>query len=143
MYGTSTIGSPNSVFNATSNPNIPIAVRAVHKGLMDVSETTARIAEHLIEHPNEMRGATEAAEAVGQRFSELVKATSQYEEGTSKLKGMVGEMAKTADWIDYRFPHAENNQSEMPVPVNGDFSGRVFNAAGTAPPIVGNFSELF
>jgi methyl-accepting chemotaxis protein len=131
---------------ADNSQTIPLAVKAIHKGLMDVSETTARIAEHLIDHPDEMRGATEAAESIGKRFSELVEAVSQYDQGTSKLKGMVGEMAKTADWIDYRFSHAESNQSGMAVPsvsVNNTFCGRIFNAGATAPPCVGDFNELF
>jgi hypothetical protein len=66
---------------------------------------------------------------------------------------MVGEMDKTADWIDCRFPLVEHSQSRaMPLsgtfdgatlPVNNAFSGRIFNAGATAPPCVGSFNELF
>jgi microcompartment protein CcmL/EutN len=109
-----------------SNQNVPLAVKAIHKGLMNVAETTSRIANHLIAHPNEMRGATEAAESIGKQFSELVRAASQYEEGTSKLNGMVNELSKVSDWIDCRFPTSGGNQS-----------GMVHNTVAPTPPVVG------
>jgi hypothetical protein len=129
-----------------SNQNVPLAVKAVQKGLQDVSEATSRIAGHLVTNPSDLGAATQAAESVGKRFSELVKATSQYEEGTSKLNGMVGEMEKCLDWVDYKFSNAACNQGGMmapPIPViNGAFGGGVFNAAQIAPPVVGNFNDL-
>ena len=112
-----------------------------------------RLAEYLGDHPDEMGAATEAAESIGKQFGALVKAASEFDAGNARLEGMTGEMDKTADWIDCRFPLVEHSQSRaMPLsgtfsgatlPVNNVFSGRIFNAEGTAPPVVGGFNELF
>ena len=121
---------------AGDNQTVPFGVSAIHGGLMDVSETTARLAGHLIEHPEEMRGTTEAAEAIGRQFSELVRAVSQFDEGSAQLRGQVGELAKVSDWIDYRFPNAGVNQGGMSV--NNVFCGGM----ATAPPMVAGFDQL-
>jgi len=128
-----------------SNPNVPLAVRAIHRGLLDISESADCIAQYLAINPAEMGAATEAAEAVGKRFSELVEATSQCNEGSERLRMQVEEMEKTMDWVDYKFSHAGDNQTVTPsatLPVNNAFFGRIFNAGGTAAPIVGCFNEL-
>jgi hypothetical protein len=121
--------------------------------LHSVAESVNRLAEYLGEHPDEMGAATEAADSVGKQFGALVKAASEFDAGNARLKGMVGEMNTTADWVDCRFPQTERSQSRaMPLsgtfsgatlPVNNAFCGRIFNAVGTAPPVVGGFNELF
>jgi hypothetical protein len=105
---------------ATTNAsqNVPLSVRAIHRGLLDVSESANCIAQYLAHNPDEMGAATEAAEAVGERFSELVKATSESNEGNERLRLEVAEMEKTMDWVDHKFSHAGSNQ---PVTVNNSF----------------------
>ena len=99
---------------------------AIYRGLMDLSESTARIAGHLAAHPEEARAATEASEAVSERFKALVDAASSFEGSTTKLKGMLGEMEKTLDWLDYRFP-SNGGKSIAPsetLPIHNVFCGR-------------------
>jgi hypothetical protein len=149
-----------SVFNssieriATTNASgMTAPVAAVHAGLHSVAESVNRLAEYLGEHPDEMGAATEAAESIGKQFGALVKAASEFDAGNARLTGMTDEMGKTADWIDCRFPLIEHSQNRaMPLsgtfagatlPVNNGFSGRIFIAEGTAPPVVGGFNELY
>jgi len=131
-----------SVFNSLNSNTITTPVSAVQRGLLDVSKSTARIAEHLASHPDEMQAATQAAQAIGTRFGALVDAASQFDAGTAKLGNEVNEMAKTLDWLDYRFP----NQSVTPsatLPVNNAFGGRIFNPGAIGSmPAAGCFSEL-
>lgn len=136
--------------NAAGNMSAPVA--AVHVGLHSVAESVNRLAEYLGDHPDEMGAATEAAESVGKQFRALVESAAQFESGNMRLEGMVGEMDKTADWIDCRFPQTERRQSHaMPLsggqqsatlPVNNAFSGRIFNAGATALPVVSSFNDL-
>ena len=137
----------DSVKRVTTNASSMSApVKAVHAGLHSVAESVNRLAEYLGEHPDEMGAATEAAESVGSQFRALVECAVQYERGTSQLNGQVGEMDKTADWIDCRFPQTERIQSSA-MPLSDSFDGAtlpgVFNTAATAPPIVSSFNELF
>ena len=145
MNGTRMVASPNSVFT-TNAAGMSAPVAAVHVGLHSVAESVNRLAEYLGDHPDEMGATTEAAESVGKQFRALVEAASQFESGNMRLEGMVGEMDKTADWIDCRFPQTERIQSSA-MPLSDSFDGAtlpgVFNTAATAPPIVSSFNELF
>jgi hypothetical protein len=116
----------NEIKQVQSNQNVPLAVKAIHKGLMDVAETTSRIANHLIAHPDETRGGTEAAESIGRKFEELVKVASQFETSDRKLQLMTDEMARTVNWVVCRFPNVADDQN-----------GMVHNTAAPTTPVVG------
>jgi len=145
MNGTRMVASPNSVFTTNVAGSMSAPVAAVHVGLHSVAESVNRLAEYLGDHPDEMGATTEAAESIGKQFRALVESAAQFESGNLRLEGMVGEMDKTADWIDCRFPQIERNQSHA-MPVSGSFDGAtlpgVFNAVVTAPPVVGDFNDL-
>ena len=129
----------DAVKRTTTNASMTAPVAAIHTGLRSIADSADCIAEYLVAHPNEMGAAAEAATAVGQQFGALVKAATQFDEGNAQLKGMVGEMAKTLDWVDYKFSSGDENNQNRAMPPSGTFSGAtlpvVCNAAAIAPPI--------
>ena len=113
--------------NASGN-SVPATAATIYKGLQDVSTATAHIAEHLRNNPGDLPATTEAADAIGKRFGELVEAATQFEAGSMKLRCQVEEMGKAQDWIACKFPNAADDQT---VAVNNATSFvsdlRVFN----------------
>ena len=116
---------------ATNNANasgMTLPVAAIYRGLKDVSDATADIAQYLLEHPHEVAGATQAAQSIGLRFGELTEAAMQFDGSNSKLNNMVEEMRKTVDWCDYRFPDGSG--------------GRCVPIRNSAADVVGAFGRL-
>ena len=129
----------------TNNSNqtaAPSAASAVSAGLLSVAESTAKLANHLRSHPNELGVVAQSAEAVGKKFDDLVDRTSEFAKSGERLRKTTAEVSQAAGWIGSNYPCGGSNQTGTMVPVNNVFSGGIFNAAAIAPPIVGNFSEL-
>jgi len=114
--------------NELNASSMTLPAAAIYRGLKDVSDATADIAQYLLAHPHEVTGATQAAKAIGQRFSELTDAAMQFDGSNSKLNNMVEEMRKAVDWCDYRFPDG-----------NG---GRCIPVSNSAVDVVGAFGRI-
>ena len=116
------------------------AAEAVHAGLQSVATVAAELAEFARKNPSEIPRLLESAKSISGKFSDLTDKASSYAEEWKRFRQSAAETAKTADWVAGQY--GGGNQCGAMEPVNNVFSGGVFNAGGTAPPIVGNFSEL-
>ena len=100
--------------NANQNP--PTIAVDVSAGLASISESTAKLANHLRSNPTEMSTVAESAEAVGKQFNDLIVSTKEFAKGRERLKKTTAEVAQSTGWISSNYPNgcvSVNNSSGL------------------------------
>ena len=92
-----------AIFNQNANQSIPLAASWVSAGLQSATQSIAKIAAHLRNHPSELQAMAEKAEAVHKQLGDLIDRTSKFAESASELQGTVGEVTKASDWVGDNF----------------------------------------
>ena len=82
----------------------PSAALAVSAGLRSVAESTAKLANHLRSHPNELGAVAQSAEAVGKKFDDLIDRTSEFAKSGERLRKTTTEVSQAAGWIGSNYP---------------------------------------
>ena len=106
--------------------SIPVAVRAMDKGLRSFAKSAITVADYACIHPDEIETAIEAVTVISKNLDALVDSVSDFAETGKKLGGVVEEASQVAGWLNGRFPGSENNQS---VPTTNSL-GRVVSSFG-------------
>ena len=122
--GTKTISeATRKVANESVNIQT-IPVTAVVQGLQGVAVATAEISDYLRRNPTALGEVAESGRSICKQFADLVDHTSNFADGSQRLRE-VAESAKTAtDWIGGKY-HGAGNQG---ITVNN---------------CVGSFNDLF
>ena len=87
-----------------SDQNPPTIAVEVSTGLASISESTAKLANHLRSNPTEMSTVAGSAEAIGKQFNDLIVSTKEFAKGREQLKKTTAEVAKAAGWINSNYP---------------------------------------
>jgi len=103
----------------TQNANQSNAVSAVVSGLHSVAESANIIADHVIANPADLGAVATSAKAVGQQFTNLLDATTQFAQDSDLLWKTTAEVEKAAGWLGNNYPGGS-------VPVNN--AGRVVHS---------------
>ena len=80
-----------------------VAGSVVADGLMGIAESTAQAANYLRSHPGEIKRVADTATAISKQLTDLTACATQSAENHERLRGVVGEAKKTADWIGSKF----------------------------------------
>jgi len=104
------VGKIKATSNAEETAALTPAVKAVCQGLLDVSESTAQLAEHFLSHPSEWESVGEQGEKVNEQFAELVRSVKHCADGREQLRMATTEIAKNSQWGSENSPCGGGNQ---------------------------------
>jgi len=93
-----------SKIKPTQNANQSNVVSAVVSGLHSVAESANVIADHVIANPADLGAVATSAKAVGQQFTNLLDATTQFAQNSDLLWKTTAEIEKAAGWLGNNYP---------------------------------------
>jgi methyl-accepting chemotaxis protein len=77
--------------------------------LIGVSESTARIAEHVLANPGELREVAETAKNIGTQLTDMAYDVERVADGYESLREKTTEATKTADWLGEQYNGGVNS----------------------------------
>ena len=91
----------NLEMNDTANSNQPVPTSAweISTGLAAVAESTAKTANRLHSHPEEIKGIADTMATLGRQLGNLTQSASTVADTSESLRQTVGEAKNTAEQI--------------------------------------------